>query len=77
MKTFHCVYDYHNIEHDRVTRDEFTEYYKFISASVDNDQYFELMMNNAWRMNEGANKNWNTKGWSNKDEQPTSSPSKP
>lgn len=21
------------------------------------------MMNNAWRMNEGANKNWDTKGW--------------
>lgn len=20
-------------------------------------------MNNAWRMNEGENKNWNTKGW--------------
>lgn len=21
------------------------------------------MMNNAWRMNEGANKRWNDKGW--------------
>jgi len=22
-------------------------------------------MNNAWRMNEGANKRWNDKGWGN------------
>ena len=43
--------------------DEFQEYYAFISASIDNDQYFELMMNNAWRINEGANKNWEKKGW--------------
>ena len=46
-----------------MTKDEFLEYYAFISASIDNDQYFELMMNNAWRMNEGANKNWEKKGW--------------
>lgn len=24
-------------------------------------------MNNAWRINEGANRNWNKKGWSNND----------
>lgn len=39
------------------------DYYTFISASIDNDQYFELMINNAWRINEGANKNWDKKGW--------------
>lgn len=27
------------------------------------------MMNNAWRINEGANKNWNKKGWVNRDEE--------
>jgi Ca2+-binding EF-hand superfamily protein len=35
-----------------VTKDEFQEYYENISASCDNDQYFELMMTNAWKLNE-------------------------
>jgi hypothetical protein len=38
---------------------EFTEYYNNVSASIDNDQYFELMMTNAWNLN---NKSY-TKGW--------------
>ena len=54
-----------------VTKDEFEEYYNNISASVDNDQYFELMMNNAWKINDG-NKSYG-KSWTNKEE----SPSKP
>jgi calcyphosin len=33
-----------------VTPEEFTEYYNNISASIDNDQYFELMMINAWKL---------------------------
>jgi len=36
-----------------VTKEEFVEYYNNISASCPNDQYFELMMNNAWKINEG------------------------
>lgn len=63
LDTFHGMYDYHAIHDNKVTKDEFLEYYAFISASIDNDQYFELMINNAWRINEGANKNWDTKGW--------------
>jgi Ca2+-binding EF-hand superfamily protein len=49
-----------------VTQDEFHEYYNNISASIDNDQYFELMMNNAWKINDGDRTY--AKGWSNKDE---------
>lgn len=49
-----------------VTKDEFEEYYNNISASIDNDQYFELMMNNAWKINDG-NKTYG-KGWTNKEE---------
>jgi Ca2+-binding EF-hand superfamily protein len=48
-----------------VTKEEFEEYYNNISASVDNDQYFELMMNNAWKINEGDRsygKSWTNKG---------------
>jgi len=36
-----------------VTKEEFEEYYNNVSASIDNDQYFETMMNNAWKINEG------------------------
>jgi len=48
-----------------VTYDEFTEYYNNISASIDNDEYFALMMNNAWKINDGDRTYG--KGWSNKD----------
>jgi Ca2+-binding EF-hand superfamily protein len=39
-----------------VTFDEFCDYYKEISASIDGDDYFELMIRNAWRIagGEGA-----------------------
>jgi hypothetical protein len=33
-----------------VTLDEFHEYYNNISASIDDDAYFSLMMNNAWNL---------------------------
>ncbi|CAK0905153.1 unnamed protein product, partial [Prorocentrum cordatum] len=33
-----------------VTLEEFVEYYKSVSASVDNDDYFELMIRNAWHI---------------------------
>lgn len=33
-----------------VTLDEFEDYYKDISASIDNDDYFELMIRNAWHI---------------------------
>jgi len=36
-----------------VTRAEFRDYYKDVSASVDDDDYFELMMRNAWRISGG------------------------
>lgn len=51
-----------------VTKEEFEEYYNNISSSIDNDQYFELMMNNAWKINEGDRSYG--KGWANKDTQP-------
>jgi len=55
-----------------VTKEEFEEYYNNISASIDNDQYFELMMNNAWKINEGDRTY--AKGWTNKDEAPSKTP---
>ena len=46
-----------------VTREEFDEYYNNIAASIDRDDYFELMMNNAWKINEGDREY--AKAWSN------------
>ena len=46
-----------------VTREEFEEYYNNVSSSIDNDQYFELMINNAWKLNE-ADKTYQ-RGWAN------------
>jgi len=43
----------------RVKFPEFLEYYNNVSASIDNDQYFELMMTNAWNHNNASYK----KGW--------------
>jgi hypothetical protein len=37
-----------------VTREEFEEYYNNVSMSVDDDRYFELMMNNAWKLDNAA-----------------------
>ena len=53
-----------------VTLEEFEEYYNNVSSSIDNDQYFELMINNAWKINEGDRSY--AKGWTNKEEQPKS-----
>ena len=33
-----------------ISKDEFVSYYKDVSASIDDDAYFELMMRNAWHI---------------------------
>ena len=35
----------------KITFDEFIEYYNNVSMSIEDDRYFELMMNNAWNLN--------------------------
>lgn len=50
----------------RITLDEFIEYYTNISASLDNDEYFALMMNNSWNLSgdSSAYKKYD-KSWAN------------
>jgi hypothetical protein len=36
-----------------VTVEEFLDYYKDISASIDGDDYFELVIRNAWHIDGG------------------------
>mmetsp|Transcript_29363 Transcript_29363/g.39699 ORF Transcript_29363/g.39699 Transcript_29363/m.39699 type:complete len:426 (+) Transcript_29363:331-1608(+) len=37
----------------KVTPEEFVEYYRDVSASIDDDDYFELMIRNAWHIEGG------------------------
>ena len=34
----------------QITLNEFYDYYSNVSASVDNDEYFQLMITNAWNL---------------------------
>lgn len=55
-----------------VTMDEFVEYYKNISSSIDNDDYFSLMMNNSWNLRGDASPYQKyEKGWANEDAKAT------
>ena len=63
LETFEMHHNLDGGQNDRrVTKEEFEEYYNNISMSIDNDQYFELMMNNAWKLSEAPaytkNKAW-------------------
>jgi len=62
-----------------VTPEEWEEYYNNVSASIDRDDYFAVMMNNAWNLDGTRTKK---KGWGSdkdKDQKPSAgqfSPSK-
>ena len=45
-----------------ISFDEFIEYYNNVSMSIEDDRYFELMMTNAWNLNNQApsKKAWGT-----------------
>jgi len=50
-----------------VSKDEWVEYYNNVSASIDNDEYFALMMNNAWNLDGSMDVN-KKKGWRGDDD---------
>lgn len=59
LETFELHYNIgHGSKSDGlVTPDEFIEYYANVSANIDNDAYFELMMSNAWNIASRNNPN--------------------
>ena len=70
MDTFQETYNYLcGTETDNIiTIEEFLEYYENVSMIIDDDAYFETLLNNAWKL--GLNSNYNNeKGWSNKNDE--------
>eukprot|EP00605_Chrysophyceae_sp_TOSAG23-4_P000792 GSChrysophyteH1.ASY1.ANO1.881.1 assembled CDS len=53
LNTFLSTFDVGGVVDGKVTRQEFCNYYNNISASIDNDDYFELMIRNAWHISGG------------------------
>ena len=50
LKEFLDTFDVGGVKDGKVTREEFINYYANISASIDNEEYFELMIRNAWHI---------------------------
>jgi hypothetical protein len=65
LQTFEIAHSIRNSDAPNyvVTKEEFEEYYNNISASIDNDAEFELILTNAWRLTEESRRGMGTKGW--------------
>ena len=48
-------YNETGIKNRRVTFDEFINYYNMISMSIEDDRYFEYMINNCWNLDRRNN----------------------
>ena len=53
MTTFLDTFDVGGVHDGKVTKDEFVNYYTNLGANIDNDDYFELMIRNAWHISGG------------------------
>ena len=53
MDEFLTTFDVGGTIDGKVTREEFVNYYSNVSASIDNEDYFELMIRNAWHISGG------------------------
>jgi Ca2+-binding EF-hand superfamily protein len=69
FEAHHSLLNGNDANHE-IDLEEWIEYYQNVSMSIDDDKYFEVMMNNCWRMNEHTTGNNEKRGWSNKDESP-------
>jgi Ca2+-binding EF-hand superfamily protein len=57
LREFLDTFDVGGEKDGKVTRNEFENYYANVSSSIDDDDYFELMIRNAWHISGGE-------GWS-------------
>ena len=53
MQEFLDTFDVGGEKDGKVTRNEFENYYTNLGANIDNDDYFELMIRNAWHISGG------------------------
>jgi hypothetical protein len=62
LETFETAHNMRNNEAPDhvVTKEEFEEYYNNISASIEDDAYFTLMINNSWKLTEDSRKGQGT-----------------
>ena len=72
LETFENTYNYLcGTDNDgKVTIEEFMEYYENVSMCVDDDNYFQTMINNAWKMNDNTTYNNDKRGWGNQQTNP-------
>mmetsp|Transcript_22355 Transcript_22355/g.16835 ORF Transcript_22355/g.16835 Transcript_22355/m.16835 type:complete len:204 (-) Transcript_22355:45-656(-) len=56
----HYALSHENSRDGQISMDEWIEYYNNVSMSIDDDKYFELMMNSAWNLD---NSRVTKKGW--------------
>ena len=70
LDTFQDTYNYLcGTETDNIiTIEEFNEYYENVSMVIDDDAYFELLLNNTWNMGLNTTYNNEKQGWSKKEE---------
>ncbi|KAK2189505.1 hypothetical protein NP493_105g04011 [Ridgeia piscesae] len=50
LEEFLRTFDVGGVKDNKVTREEFTNYYAGVSASIDKDVYFDLMMRQSWKL---------------------------
>jgi len=56
----HYAFSHENSRDGKISMDEWLEYYNNVSMSIDDDKYFEVMMNSAWNFD---NSRVTKKGW--------------
>jgi len=60
MREFMGMWDSETAPDGKLTFPQFLDYYRDISASIDSDEYFELMIRNAWHISGGEGAAQNT-----------------
>eukprot|EP01034_Spumella_vulgaris_P024624 gene24624-30992_t len=60
LREFLDTFDVGGVKDGMVTREEFINYYTNLSANIDNEDYFELMIRNAWHISGGEGQSANS-----------------